>query len=169
MRGKIKKKRRVRRGRRVRHRVVGGGGRGQGALRKISAQKSAHEMKRNSEKGWPGSGVARNLRTTGNHRRRPNRLFFLRPSGYRCLSLFFSYQRCSARAYGARISCDVGSELEAERIRASERTSSGFKRRRVHFSGYWQYFTRRPRRTDCANRHKYSLRVIERESVRRST
>ncbi|KYN16114.1 hypothetical protein ALC57_11639 [Trachymyrmex cornetzi] len=72
--------------------VVNGG---RGRCEKSPRKKCARDEAKQRGEGRPGSGVARNLRTTGNRRRRPNRLFvffiffFLRPSGYRCLSLFF--------------------------------------------------------------------------------
>jgi hypothetical protein len=76
MKKKKKKKAKapIRWGRRVGHRVDGGGERGQGALRKISARKKcARDEARRREKGWRVWGQAWNLRTMGNRRRRPDR------------------------------------------------------------------------------------------------
>ncbi|KYN36872.1 hypothetical protein ALC56_08663 [Trachymyrmex septentrionalis] len=111
--------------------VVNGG---RGRCEKSPRKKCARDEAKQRGEGRPGSGVARNLRTETTQ---PALffffllffLFFLRPSDYRCLSLFFfSHQRRSARACDARISCDVGSAATssgAVRVRASERTSSG--------------------------------------------
>jgi hypothetical protein len=111
-RGKIKKKAPVRRGRRVGHRVVGGGERGAEGVAKNLRAKSAHEMKRNSEEEdrrvW---GQARNLRTTGNRRRRPDRPFFCQDRQAIGVSItFFLFRIIPARGRetrDARILCDV--------------------------------------------------------------
>ena len=145
---------------------------GAGGVAKNLRAKSAHEMKRNSEeragrvRGWRGIY----------ERRRPNRFsfflffffFFLRPSGYRCLSLFFS------------LISDVARERATQEFHATSgvqqrvREPSEFAPPSVSPRGWRDdvyifqdignilRHVARPR-TNCANRHKYGLRVIERE------
>lgn len=96
--------------------------------------------------------------------------FFLRPSDYRCLSLFFSHQQCCARACDARISCDIGSVAASRKpseFAPPSVTPRGWRDDVYIFQDIGNILrdVARPR-TDCANRHKYGLRVIERESGR---
>lgn len=127
-------------------------------------------MKRNSEEDRAGFGGGEEFTNDGKSPETTQpALFFLRPSGYRCLSLFFSHQRCSARACNARISCDVGSVAAASREPSEFAPPSVSPRGRRDDVYIFQDIgnilrdVARPC-TDCANRHKYGLRVIERES-----
>jgi len=98
---------------------------GRGRCEKSPRAKSAREMKRDGEKGRRVWGQARNLRTTGNRRRRPDRFslslflpsFFFFP-GPSCPSW-----QCALPFFLARISCDVGRAAVSWRNRGAETIS----------------------------------------------